>query len=346
MTPKERFFAALEFKSPDKPALEYYYTDVGYAEHGERLIRLYERYPGDTAPFIPTDPASLPKPDPADFLPDGSYFKRTTDTWGTVWEYRIFGRIGHAVEFPLDDLESAADYQFPEHPLLNSQTSREFTSYKEKYGAHYPIRYSVPGMFEKLIALRSFEDVLADLASEEPLLYAFTERLCEYIIEEIRLAASHGADIIFMGDDYGTEQSLLISPALWRSFFKPFLKRVGDEVKSHGMKLCFHSCGQVWDIMPDLKEIGADSIWPQLPLYDYGKLSARLRELKLALCMHIDRGELMQHGTKEQVKAEVKRLYEAFRPDLGGAWFYFEADQGFPYSNLEALAEGIAEFRM
>ena len=63
-TPRERFLASLRFEAPDKPALEYYYTDVGYAEHGEKLQALYERYPGDTAPVPAVNSARLPGPAP------------------------------------------------------------------------------------------------------------------------------------------------------------------------------------------------------------------------------------------------------------------------------------------
>jgi len=87
-------------------------------------------------------------------------------------------------------------------------------------------------------------------------------------------------------------------------------------------------------ILPDLKEAGADSIWPQLSLYNYGVLAAGLGELGLALCIH-----------PEAVWAEVERIYRAFRPDRGGSWFYFEVDQGFPFGNIQALAEAIAAYR-
>jgi len=336
MTPKERFISAICFEKPDKPALEYYYTEVGYAEHGEKLAALYKTNPGDAAPYIPMPLDKLPRPDPADIGPDGKYRKIFTSEWGTVWECRIFGRIGHAVGFPLDDLGKLDAYQFPPFPDVRARISG---------GGDYPAQYSVPGLFETMIALRPFEDVLADLGSEEPLLEELADRLTDRFAAEVEAALSAGVDIIRIGDDYGTGTALLVSPDMWRRFFKPRLHKIIGPIKKAGALCCFHSCGNIWDIFGELKEIGCDSIWPQLPLYDWPALASHLRSLGLALSMHIDRGKLMQHGTPEQIKSEVRRMYDIFRPDLGGSWFYFEVDQGFPFINVAALAESIAVYR-
>lgn len=345
MTPKERFFSAVHFRRPDKPALEYYYTDVGYAEHGEPLGQLYRRYPGDVEPVPAFDAARFPGPDPADIGPDGRYLRVEKDDWGTTWQYRIFGRIGHAVAFPLDDLDKLADYRFPPLPLEVPATAAAFRARAAAVGGTYPVPYNLPGLFDKMIALRPFEDVLMDIASEEPALEQLADRLAKAYRAEVERALAAGADVIRMGDDYGTGQSLLMSPAAWRRFFFPRLRHILAPIAQAGKTCCFHSCGQVWDILPDLKAAGAHSIWPQLPLYDYAKLSALLRELKLALCLHIDRGALMQHGTPAAIQAEVDRIFKAFRPDEGGSWFYFEVDQGFPFENIEALARAIAAYR-
>ena len=345
MTHKERFLSAIKFMRPDMPALEYYYTDVGYAEHGDKLLELYRQYPGDASPAPAYDCGNIPGPDPADFDDEGRYRRIDIDEWGTAWEYRVFGRIGHAIDFPLDDIGKLDSYEFPPMPLSDPRAYAALKRKVESEGATYPVSYGVPGLLERMIALRPFEKVLTDLASENPALERLADRLVEAYADEARKALSAGADIIRIGDDYGTGRAMLISPDMWRAFFYPRLKKIIAPIKEAGRLCCFHSCGQIWDILPDLKRAGADSIWPQLPLYDYGALNARLRELKLALCIHIDRGELMQHGAPDDVKAEVGRIFRVFRPDEGGSWFYFEVDEGFPFENIRALAEAIAEYR-
>jgi hypothetical protein len=53
----------------------------------------------------------------------------------------------------------------------------------------------------------------------------------------------------------------------------------------------------------------------------------------------------MTHGTPREVRDLVLREYEVFRMAQGGAWFYIEADNGFPFENLEALVKTIIELR-
>ena len=53
----------------------------------------------------------------------------------------------------------------------------------------------------------------------------------------------------------------------------------------------------------------------------------------------------MTYGTPEQVRELIKREYDTFRMWEGGSWFYVEADNGFPYDNIEAQIETIAQWR-
>ena len=91
MTPRERVKAAMRYRPVDKAPLQYYYTPVGYFEHGEKLNDLYATLPGDFEPFYRHEPCG---PGPGDYDPDGSYHAFKKDEWGTLWEYRIYGIAG------------------------------------------------------------------------------------------------------------------------------------------------------------------------------------------------------------------------------------------------------------
>ena len=188
--------------------------------------------------------------------------------------------------------------------------------------------------------LRDLRDQLTSAAFR-----TLADRIIEYDEALLRQAVKAGADAISFGDDYGTERSLLMSPELWRSFFKPRLKRLFSAAVDQGLDIHFHSCGQVWDILPDLKDIGVTSIWPQLPAYNMEALAKYCRELGLAVEIHTDRANTMTYGTPAQVRELVRREFDTFRMMEGGSWFYIEADNGFPFANLEALVKTIAEYR-
>jgi uroporphyrinogen decarboxylase len=200
-------------------------------------------------------------------------------------------------------------------------------------------------LFQRLIALRPEEDVLCDLVSDEPFIHRLADTIMGYNGALVQAAIAAGADGIVFGDDYGTERGLIMSPALWRSFFKPRLKELFAPAIKAGLNIHFHSCGYVWDLLPDFAELGVTSIWPQLPVYDMDKLAARCRELGLAVAIHTDRARTMTYGSPSQVRDLVLREYETFKLYDGGGWFFIEADNGFPYANLESLVTTIKEIR-
>jgi uroporphyrinogen decarboxylase len=171
------------------------------------------------------------------------------------------------------------------------------------------------------------------------------DAIIEYDSAFLQRSVKAGVDCIAFGDDYGTERAMLMSPELWRSFIKPRLKRLFQPAVDAGLDIHFHSCGQVFPILGDLAEIGVTSIWPQLPAYNMVELAKHCRSLGLAVEVHTDRAYTMTHGTPQEVRELVKREFETFRMQDGGAWFYVEADNGFPYANLEALVQTIAEYR-
>lgn len=331
MTPKERVKRAIAFQKPDKVPVQYYYCPVGYYEHGDKLNDLYAEMEGDFSPFarvpVPVIPAS-------DFDGAGNYHSYRRDEWGTLWEYRIFGIAGIPCGYPLADESRIASFSAPPAPPAPGKTPSDFFRL-EGWG----------NLYERLIALRPEAEVLCDIVSGETYIHRLADIITAYNTALVKNAVAAGADGITFGDDYGTARGLMMSPELWRSFLYPRLEAIFAPARKAGLSIHFHSCGYVWDLLPDFKKLGVSSIWPQLPSYDMPKLAARCRELGLAVAIHTDRAQTMTFGTAGQVRDLVLREYETFKLYDGGGWFYIEADNGFPYANLEALVRTIKELR-
>ncbi|NLG26208.1 MAG: hypothetical protein GX558_12690 [Clostridiales bacterium] len=342
MTGRERVRAAMRFSPVDAVPLQYYLPPVGFYEHGEKLNDLFMSLPGDFGPMARQPVPVLP---PSDFDAQGRYHTFQRDEWGTVWERRIFGVAGIACEHPLRDAGLIADYRFPPRPPIDEPAlARDRAAAREHQKSHYLV---MPGgsLYERMCALRPDEDVLCDIALDEPHIHLLADRIVEHFAHHVRRAVLLGADAISFGDDYGTERSLIVSPATWRSFFKPRLRALFQPAVDAGLDIIFHSCGAVGEILPDLREVGATAIWPQLPAYDMDKLAKTCRALGLAVAVHTDRARTMSFGTPAEVRALAEREYRAFRMDQGGAWFYVEPDNGFPFENIRALVETIAQWR-
>ncbi len=342
MTGRERVRAAMRYQAVDCAPLQYYYTPVGFYEHGEKLNDLFATLPGDFEPFIRHE---IPILKPQDFDENGSYHSFEHDAWGTVWERRIFGIAGIPSKYPLENIDLLDEYRFPEIEALSPARLAIVRKQASAYQSQYYKLQNVGTLLERLRALRRDEDVLCDIALNEPKIHQLADRIVDYYSKQVELAIATGADGISFGDDYGTEQNLLIGPEMWRSFFKPRLVRLFKPAVDKGLDIMFHSCGKIMGILPDLREIGATAIWPQLPAYNMNELAQRCRELGLAVAIHTDRANAMTYGTPAQVRDLVLREFDTFRMMDGGSWFYVEADNGFPYENIEALVNTIANWR-
>lgn len=343
MTSRTRMQAALTFRAPDRVPLQICAAAGGLYEHGQKLLELIRRSGHDFGPF---ESLRLPEPPQAkDYDPDGSYHAIRTDEWGVTWEYRIFGVWGHPLVRPLDDWANLPAFIPPIPPPMTADEAAA----ARFAGATHKERYYLTGwggeLFERMRALRRYEDVLMDLACDTPEI----NRMADLVVENMRghVARSLAADVdaVCFGDDFGTGCALMISPDLFRRFFKPRYADVFAPIRRAGKRIFFHSCGRIEAILPDLAELGVSAVWPQLPLYDWPTLARRCRELGLALQLHPDRGDLMQRGTPGQVRDYVLRMLDTFRTAEGGSWLYVEIDPGFPWPNVEALYEVAMEVR-
>lgn len=342
MTGRERVKAAMRYLAVDKVPLQYYYTPVGYYEHGDKLNDLFAALPGDFEPF---ERKPVPIIGPKDFDADGRYHAFRRDEWGTLWEYRIFGIAGIPLECPLEDIAHLPNYRFPD---IAQYTAFDIERIKRQWGQHQTQHYKLHGvgsLIERLKSVRSDAETLMDIAQDTPEINAIADHIMEQNASEVRLAILAGADGIAFGDDYGMEKTMLLSPTMWRRFFKPRLRALFRPAVEAQLDIVFHSCGMVTPILEDLREIGATAIWPQLPTYDMKELADRCRALGLAVAIHTDRARTMTYGTPQSVRELVMREFDTFRMMDGGSWFYVEADNGFPYENIQSLIETIAQWR-
>ena len=343
MTRRERVRRAMHYMSVDKVPVQYYYTPVGYYEHGDKLNDLYALLPGDFEPFKRMPVPVIPR---EAFDEGGKYHEFRRDEWGVLWEYRIFGVQGIPYERPISCPNDIERYQLP--PLAVCDGS-EYENYarevREKQAQDYFTMGGGGSLYERLLSLYGDENVLCDIETDEPEINDLEDRLAEYGRSYVERSVKAGVDCISIGDDYGTERGMIMSPETWRRFFKPRLSYMLQPAVKAGVDIHCHSCGKIMPILEDLRELGITSLWPQLPAYNMEKLAERCRSLGMAVAIHTDRARTMTFGTPAQVRELVKREFDTFKMLDGGSWFYIEADNGFPFENIEALITTIAQWR-
>ena len=114
-------------------------------------------------------------------------------------------------------------------------------------------------------------------------------------------------DLYGIWDDFADQNSLMISPDLWRKYFKKWYKLLIDEAKKYDLLVCFHVCGSCVEIIPDLIELGVDILDPV-------QVSAKNMDLKNIkknfgkdICFHggIDAKKFLPFAKPIEVRTEV-----------------------------------------
>ena len=125
-------------------------------------------------------------------------------------------------------------------------------------------------------------------------------------------------DAILIGNDFGGQKRLMVSPKNIRKFALPGAKRIVDQAKSYGLKVVYHSCGSIFDIIPDLIKLGVDAIHPIQALasdMEPEKLKKHFGD-SVSFCGGVDHQELLVYGKPDQVKENVFKLKEIFPTGL------------------------------
>lgn len=204
---------------------------------------------------------------------------------------------------------------------------------------------------ERAFAMQGMDTFLMNLA-----LYPdFAEALLWRILESCQTLMGHflgelgpNVDIIKIGDDLGTQESLLMSPAMYRSILKPIHAEFIRFIKNRtDAQIFFHTDGDVFPLIDDLVEIGVDILNPIQT--SAGKMSD-LVELKrrwgeqLTFCGAIDTQRVLPLGTPDEVADEVKRVVEILAP--GGGFMVCSVHtvmDDVPPENVIAMAEAVKE---
>lgn len=221
-------------------------------------------------------------------------------------------------------------------------------------------RYAIIGTpwllfpLERAFAMQGMDQFLFNLAAEPDFAEALLRKnaqLCKELMGRFLAEAGDELDIIKIGDDIGTQDSLLMSPRTYRRLLKPihadFIAFIRERTPA---KIFFHTDGDVFDLIPDFIEIGVDILNPIQT--SAGKM-ANLAELKqrygtnLVFCGAVDTHHILPHGTPEEVRAEVRRVCEIMAP--GGGYILSSVHtlmNEVPPENILAMVDEAISFNV
>jgi len=280
--------------------------------------------------------------------------ERHVDIWGsrTRWiEYGDGNGYWDYCDFPL---KGAPEEQIQSWPIPSPDDfdySQVITQIKK--WENYFLFFGNPGLgdvMNNLGFLFSMEDVLIGLATEQPgiLWYVKQREKVELEMTNRVLEKANGAiDMIWIGEDLGTQEGPLIGRDFYQKHLKPHHKKYADLAKSYDVPVMQHSCGSSSWAFNDMLEIGitaVDTLQPEAKNMAPQYLKNKYGD-KLSFHGCISTAGPVSFGTAEETTKDVKNILEIMKPGGGYALSPTHLLQdNSPLENVLALYEAAEKY--
>ena len=275
-----------------------------------------------------------------------------TCEWGIKWKQVKYntrfgeGKYREIIEHPLSDDCKIEKYISPDPH--REELYKPLERVLNIYGKEFCIMgVVVCTIFEGAWSIRGMEKLLIDMLLNEAIANYVLDIPFKYHLEVAKRLVRMGVDIIWLGDDVGTQRTMLMSPTLWRKYLKPRMGIICQELKkiNPSLKIAYHSDGYIYPIIDELIEIGIDVLNPIQPkAMDPIYLKKRYGN-KLSFWGSLDEQYTLPFGTSEEVKKEVIERIKTIAP--GGGFIISPCQHvqlDTPLENFMAFINTVKEY--
>lgn len=200
--------------------------------------------------------------------------------------------------------------------------------------------------FQDACSAFGMEHALMTMLMNPEMFQVVIEKITRFYLKanEIFYESTKGyLDAILIGNDFGSQTSLILDPELIRQYVIPGTKQFIDQAKSYGLKVIHHSCGSVFPIIQDIIDAGADIIHPIQALAADMSVENVHKHFagKIAFCGGIDAQYLLVKGAPNEVEKRVKEVKKIFPTGLIISPSHEAVLPDIPPANIEALFRTI-----
>ncbi|MDK2896791.1 MAG: uroporphyrinogen decarboxylase [Candidatus Atribacteria bacterium] len=370
MTSKERILKTLSHQEPDHVPFDLGGTivtgitkgiysellkyrgltqEIRILDHVQQLVEV----DGDVANWLEVDTKcgfpGISRKNPV--IKEGAEYFYFEDEWGIRWGMPKGGGLYFdVISNPLAKAENTDDIEKYPWPVpqveILKDLEEEISKQEEKM---LMIESFGSGIFETALRLRGYEQFLIDLSLSPALAEAILEKILEVKLRYIDLLSQTLKGKIYIlkeGDDLATQHSLLISKQMYCRFLKPKHQKLFEYAKKSlgpSFYIFFHSCGAVYDLIPDFIEAGIDILNPvQLSASKMSpeKLKRNFGKLITFWGGGVDTQGTLLQGNEDDVREEVERNVDIFAP--GGGYVFaavHNVQDDIPVKNLMVMWE-------
>lgn len=347
MNSRERFYATIRYETPDRPPLAPLWAQP-YVE--ERLFKYFgvsnredfSRKVGEDFRYVFPDYIG---PQLATY-DDGSW----EGLWGEHYKRVPFGAgtYEESVFQPFKDIETIEQAEAMRYP------SPDWYDYSTVYGKciknrEFALITGTPGYLDFMNGIgfmRGVERVYTDVGLEDEVYLYIVGKRFNFFYEVTRrtLEAAKGEiDVVYCGEDLGTQQGPIISPAKFDKLFADYYRRFFALAHSYGAKTMMHSCGSMRVFIPRLIKLGLDileAVQVDAANMDIDGLHRDFYK-KITFCGSISVQSLLPRGTLDKIRKEVQHRKELFGEGgmIIGPTNCMQADM--PTENFVAMCRAI-----
>lgn len=310
MTPRERVLCAVAHEQPDRTPRDFWAEPptwnrlLAYLGHTdrERVLR-----------GLGIDIRHVDAVAPGEREVRPGVFR---NMWGEQYVYQEtgWGPMREDVKGGLAEAESLAELEAFDWPSVDDLDYSQLALECRRHEA-YALLYGSADVWQRPALVRGWEAMFVDMIERPEWAHYLCGRFCDFYLEDYTRAAevTNGRiDLYLLISDLGSQTAPLISPAIFREFVAPYVRRMAERIHALGGKVLFHSCGAMHPFIPDLVALGVDildPIQPVTPEMAPERLKADYGD-QLAFHGGIDMQRLLPAGTPEEVRGEVRRYCE------------------------------------
>ena len=379
MTSRERVLAALNHRAPDRVPIDLGGNQTGIHKFAYQALLEYlgindeltimdavqqlakpceevlERFHVDTR-YVAAGAAADFEGAIVTCRREGRTWHDLTDEFGVRWsmpdDQPLYMDITH---HPLAGASIAeiADYPFPKGDDAGRFEGLRDRAMELKNETPYAVVSGISGVvYEICWYMRGLEEWFVDMLRQPEFCEAVLDQTLRFWMDWFRVfldEVGDVVDVIMIGDDLAGQQGPLFGPSLYRRLVKPRQKRLVQYIRSRTeAKIWYHTCGSCVQYIPDLLDNGIDVLNPVQISADNmspADLKARFGDRLAFWGGSIDAQHVLPSGSPEEIRQEVRRNLEIWKPD-GGYVFnnVHNIQAGVPPENIVALYEAAYEY--
>lgn len=344
MTSKERILDAVSHKENDRVAITFDAEPEVYRALYDHLglhtkEHLFDRLHVDTWMILP-----------GNWIYPGEEIHKQEKT--SIWGYKTVvkeypGGVYDEVCFnPLAEKNEIADIKAHKWPSVDTFDFSHFTKESELHSDRAIIGVFTWGTFFISTFVRGMENLMMDFALRRDYvdnLFKTISEISYATITRMLESAGDGIDIVYMADDYCSQDAPLFCPEDFQEFVVPYLRKLVDITHRYNKKFLLHVCGAVRPLLPMIIDAGVDILEPIQTSARGMEAHGLKKDFGSDICFYggVDIQNILNKGKPQQVADEVKRLINILGKNggyiIGPGHTYIQIDS--PVENIMTMYE-------